>query len=119
MTDLKLDANDDLLIENDDLVLIDGIDAIAMDMQTRLQIFQGEWFLDTRIGVPWFQEIIGQKPRLLVVKSIIRDAILTTPGVTNILDLELDFEGITRSLSISGRCGTVDGEFEFNKEIIL
>jgi hypothetical protein len=119
MTDLKLDANEDLAIEENDLVLIDGLDAIAQDMQTRLQIFQGEWFLDTRIGVPWFQKILGTKGRLLLVKSVIRKSILTTPGVINILDLNFDFEGSTRLLSISGRCGTEEGEFEFTKEIII
>jgi hypothetical protein len=119
MVDFKLDGNDDLLIENNDLVLVDGLDAIAQDMQTRLQIFQGEWFLDTRIGVPWFQKILGSKSRSLVVKSVIRKSILTTPGILNILDLNFEFDGTTRTLSVSGRCGTVEGEFSFNKEIIV
>jgi hypothetical protein len=119
MADLKLDSEDDLAIENNDLVIIDGLDAIVQDLSTRLQFFQGEWFLDTRLGTPWFQKVLGKKPRLLIVKSVVRKAILTTPGVRSILDLNLDFEGVTRLLSITGRVNTVEGEFEFNKELIV
>ena len=119
MADLKLDNTNDLAIEDDDLVIIDGIDAIAQDCEVRLNFFQGEWFLDTRLGVPYYQKILGTKPRLIAVKGILRKAILTTPGILSILDFELDFDASTRRLSTSFRANTVKGEFEFNKELIV
>jgi hypothetical protein len=46
--DLKLTGQKDLEIDAEtfDLVLIDGVDAIAQDCDVRLQFFLGEWFLD-------------------------------------------------------------------------
>lgn len=117
--DIKLNSDHDILIENDALVLVDGLDAIAQDLDICLQTFQGEWFLDTRIGLPWFQKILGQKPRLNAIKSIFRDAILRVNGVSSILDLIIDFENTTRKLSVSFRAGTVEGELPYSKELIL
>ena len=117
--DLKLDENGDLAIENDDLVLVDGLEAIVQDCEVRLNFFFGEWFLDTRLGVPWFQRILGQKPRLVAVKSIIKKAILTTPGILSIIDFDLNWDSARRNLSIEFRANTVEGEFEYNKELII
>jgi hypothetical protein len=117
--DLKLDTNGDIAIENDDLVLIDGVDAIAQDVEIRLTFFLGEWFLDTRLGVPWFQKILGQKPRLGAVKSLLRKAIMTTPGLLGISDFIANYDGVTRKLSVSFTGRAQSGTFDFNKELIV
>lgn len=117
--DLKLDSNGDLAIEDGDLVLIDGVEAIAQDCEVRLKFFQGEWFLDQRLGVPWFQKILGHKPRLNAVSQIIQKAILTTPGILAITDFALDYEGATRTLSISFTGESESGSFDFTTELIV
>jgi len=119
MSDLKLDTNHDLAIENGDLVLVDGVDAIAQDLDVRLQTFQGECFLDTRIGVPYFQSILGQKPRLTAIKGIFRDSVLSTSGVQSISDFTLDYDGSTRELSLSMQVQSVEGSFNYTKELII
>ena len=54
--DLKLDATaHDLIIENYDLVLVDGIDLVRQAIKQRLLLVLEEWFLDDTIGVPWYQ----------------------------------------------------------------
>jgi len=117
--DLKLDSTGDLAIEDNDLVLLDGVDAIAQDVEVRLRFFLGEWFLDTRLGVPYYQKILGQKPRLTAVAGIFRKAILTTPGMLSITNFEIDYDGPTRALSISFRGTSIEGDFLFNKELII
>jgi hypothetical protein len=117
--DLKLDGNHDVLIEDDDLVLVDGVDAVAQDVDIRLQFFLGEWFLDTRLGIPYYQQILGEKPRLGAVASIIRKAIFTTPGVISISDFDPTWDGPSRTLSISTKIESTEGPFVYNKELIL
>lgn len=119
--DLQLDTIGDLRLTDagDDLVLVDGIDAIAQDLTTRLRTFQGEWFLDTRIGMPYFQKVLGQKPRIGVLQSLFGEAILSTPGVNSFNDLSIDYSGVNRVLSISFRADTVSGTLEYKKEFIV
>lgn len=117
--DLKLGTDHDLAIENNDLVLVDGLDAIAQDLRCRLQFFLGEWFLDQRIGMPYFQQILGAKPRLPVIKEIFRKAIMSTPGVLGLNDLSVDYEGTGRSISVAFKARTDTGILTFEEELII
>lgn len=117
--DLKLGPDHDLAIENDDLVLIAGLDAIAQDLRCRLQFFLGEWFLDQRIGIPYFQQILGAKPRIPVVKEIFRKAIMSTPGVLGLNDLSVVYEGTGRSISVSFKARTDVGVLTFEEDLII
>jgi len=119
MADIQLNSDYDLLFENDNLVLIEGKDAIAQDVLIRLQFFQGEWVLDARLGVPYFQKILGAKPNLSVVRSILRKVILGTPGIDSINDLSVTFNSVLRLLEISFTAETKDGIIKFNKELII
>lgn len=119
MVDIKLNGNHDITFEDDELVLVEGKEAIAQDVLVRLQFFQGEWKLDIRIGVPYFQKILGAKPRLTLVRSIIRDAILSTPDIESVNDLIVNFTLSTRVLSVSFTAETADGVVEFNKDLII
>jgi len=117
--DLKLDTAHDLDFTAGDFALLEGTNAIAQSCKVRLQFFQGEWFLDQRLGVPWFQKILGQKPRLNVVSQIIQKAILLTDGILAIKNFELDYSGATRTLSISFIGESESGSFEFKTELIV
>lgn len=119
MADLKLTASGDLEIERDSLVLIDGVDAVAQDLLLRLRFFKGEWFLDTRLGMPYFQKLLGVKPNASVVKNIFRTAIQNTPGVLTINDLSVDYNGQTRAVRVGFRVQAEDGELVFNKDLIV
>jgi len=118
--DIKLDDSGDLVIGTDgDLVLVTGIDAIAQDLKTRLLFFKGEWDLDTRLGVPYFEEILKKAPDLNVVRSIYNDVITSTEGVLFVDDLTLEYDGPTRRLSVSFSCQTTEGPLTFEDELII
>lgn len=118
--DLKLDDNGDLEIGNDgDLILIDGIDSIAQHLLISLKFFRGEWFLDLRIGFPYFEEVLRKAPDLNVVRLLFREAILATEGVLAVTDLALDYDGTTRGLSVSFRAQTSEGPLDFDQELII
>ena len=117
--DIGVDYTNDIAIVDDDLELVDGVEAIGQDVGCRLLTFLGEWFLDSRIGMPYFTKILGQKPRLAAVESIFREAILSTPGIITVSDLEIGFEGTTRVLSVSFHADTTEGPLEYNKEFVI
>jgi len=118
--DIKLDANGDIEIGNSgDLVLVTGLDAIAQDLRTRILFFKGEWALDTRLGVPYFEEILKKAPDLNVVRAIYNDVITSTEGVFSVNNLDLEYDGITRRLSVSFSCQTIEGPLTFEDELII
>lgn len=119
--DLKLDpATGDLDLSSGTIELVDGVDAIGQQVAIRLQFFLGEWFLDERIGLPYFEEIIGQKLRKNIVDEIFKDTILTVPGIAKFEAFSLLFDGITRTLTISFTATTDTSEpLVFERAFIL
>jgi hypothetical protein len=60
-----------------------------------------EWFLDLRQGIPYYREILIKNPNLLLVRSIFRQAIQDTAGISAVPDLTLSINSSTRRLTLS------------------
>lgn len=104
----------DVLFQNGDLVLIDGRDAIRQDVIQRLRSFQGEWFLDTTWGVPYFQQIFVPNYDQSKIDALFIDTILGTPGVTQLDSYSFSIDRATRVLTISFRAETTSGTIQYN-----
>lgn len=121
MSDIKLDADGDLFLDdNGSIVLVTGDDAIVQQLKIRFRFALGEWFLDTRLGLPIFQEVLVKNPNLTRVRGIYRQLITTTPGIESIEKFALTLDSPTRKLSLSFTARKTDGELlEFNDEFII
>jgi len=120
--DIKIDtATGDLAIENGDLVLLDGPEAIAQHLRIRLRFFKGDWFLDTRIGIPYFEQILIKAPNENVVRAIFRKVILETPGVEGLRSLSFTYDGAARRLTTEFDADIVgaDVPISFVEEMII
>lgn len=113
--DIKLES-DDIDVSTGDLVLVTGTDAIRQHITIRLRFFLREWFLDQRVGVPYYEEVLIKNPSAQVVTSIFREVVAETPGVLEVNDLELSYEGTTRILSVSFSARVTDSEAPLNYE---
>lgn len=121
MADLKLDLTGDLDVTNGEVTLTSGIDSIIQDVAVRLKTFLGEWFLDQRVGIPYFQNILIKNPNLPVIQTIFQQAILETEGVLSITNFEFNFDTASRQLDISFEAKTDDLDtfiFEFSEFIL-
>ena len=121
--DLKLTTEDDLDLSTNDLQLIeDEDDAVVQHILIRMRFFRGEWFLDTRIGMPYFSDILVNNQNLDAIRGFYRDTVLATPGIAEITEgIELDFDTPTRKLSVAfaaRRTGS-DTILRFDEEFIL
>ena len=92
--DLTLDATGNLLFVTDEL------EELRQRLTHRLRFFRGEWFLDTRLGVPFFEDILVKNPRRELVTSILREVILKTDGVASIKTFTLDIDNATRAATV-------------------
>jgi hypothetical protein len=89
----------DLALTNGRLSLVTGTTEKGQKLFNRLRLFEGEWFLDTRVGVPWFEIVLVKSPDLEVVKRLLRRVILDTPGIVDVTELNVSFDRGERVLT--------------------
>lgn len=57
--------------------------AIAQDVACACRLFLGELYYDTTDGIPYFQEILGHRPPMSLLKASLSAASLSVPGVAS------------------------------------
>ncbi len=102
LKDWRIDpATGDMDLTSKRATLIDGVDAIAQRLRIRLGFWLGEWFLDTRQGFPFIQNVAGQKrPNMRLIERLYRRAILGCPGVSKIISFSISVVAKTRTAAI-------------------
>lgn len=104
------DASGDLSLAGGSLSLTTTLkDYVVAHIAECLSMFAGEWYLDTREGVPYFQ-IVSNRPDLSLLRSLFRRAVLAVPGVADVKAISLVFDGKTRALSVTVSVTLTDGE---------
>lgn len=63
---------------------ITGPDAVLQRVKVRFRFFLGEWFLDQRLGIPYYRDILIKNPDILLITTIFRRVLTTTPGVARV-----------------------------------
>lgn len=104
MITLKLnDATHDIDLTNGSPSLIDGREHDRQDIDTALQLFKGEWFLDPAKGVPYFDRILIKAMNEGDVLSLLRAYLLRRSSVQVVQELEVDSDPTTtRGIAIRG-----------------
>lgn len=88
-----LDSNNDIIVKNGTFQLVkDGAETVQ-HVRTRLQFYLGEWFLDLTAGTPYFEQIFTKPTNLANIESILKEKILSTPGVSALLYFRMQYEG--------------------------
>lgn len=102
MKNLYLDeATNDLVIEAGNIKMTTTeTEAVAQKIQSRLQVVQGEWFLDNTIGIPWFTKIFKKNPDFNEIKTLLLVAITNTTGVASVTEFTPKYSRATRLYSV-------------------
>jgi hypothetical protein len=113
MKDLKLNKTSwDLEYTNGDLVIIEDQDVVEQSIKIALLTNLGEWTYDTEAGTGWITQIMGKNSTEGVVEAEIRRVVLGVDGVTEVTDVEIDLDAVTRSLTVTARVATIFGDTE-------
>lgn len=107
-TDIALDADDDLDIENGGR-LVYGNEGVAQGIKYAVNLHKGEWFADLLAGIPWAandvvtddEAILGNPVNEQRIRDEVRKTIAAVPGVKTIESISFDFNARTRKLSMS------------------
>ncbi|KQV83229.1 hypothetical protein [Rhizobium sp. Root1220] len=101
-------TNDLYLTADGNLATVSDAHAVGQHVRQRLSTFSGEWFLDTTVGVPWLDQILGRAYDPALAESLVKAEILDTDGVTEITSFSVGFDRNTRGLIIrSVEAGTI------------
>lgn len=92
------------------LVLVqDEAQQAATEIRNKLAFVMGEYFLDTRQGVPYQVFVWKKNPDLLLVKQMFRQVFLSVQTVSEVLSLDTSLDKRTRELSFSFRVRATNG----------
>lgn len=83
---------------------------VAQNITIRLKLIQGEWFLNTQLGVPWFEKIFVKNPDLSAIDIIIKSVISETPEVTGIVAYSSQILRASRKIKITVIATTIYSE---------
>jgi hypothetical protein len=101
-----------------DLVFVNGecpttgdmIDRVVQRLYIRLRTFFGEWFLNVQYGVPWLEEILGQRAPKSRVDMIIQNQILSEDEVKQITEFSSTMNNSVRDYRCSFRVKVASGQ---------
>lgn len=109
----KLDNTGDLAIEDDSLVMIEGLEEIRQLLMSRLNTFYSEYFLNRSIGIPYFEVVFEKRIKPSIIYSLFVDVIINTDGVLELSNLEIDVDYEKRQGTVEVECRVDTGFINF------
>jgi hypothetical protein len=88
---------------------IDSPEAVGQSVETRLRLWAGEWFLDITEGTQYQTNVLGTG-KSQSAGPIIRQRILETEGVTDIMSFDLNIDADNRKLTVLSTIDTIYGQ---------
>ena len=105
--DLAMDmATGDLVLHDGDVLLIDNAERVAQQILITLRFWLGEWFLDTKDGIPYLEYVLVKLPNLLHIRQIFTEAMEKVDGVKRVEEMNLAFDVKNRSLRVDYEAST-------------
>ena len=113
----KLDPSGDYTLGTGGDFLVDSPETVAQAVLTRLKLWRSEWFIDTSDGTPWATEVLGKRNQNKNPDAIIKQRILKTQGVKEIIEYTSTFDGDTRTLKFSATINTIYGVVKITENL--
>lgn len=110
LVDLRLSGGDLYVSPGGDVSLLTTLaESVRQRLTIKLQLFLGEWFLNTRLGVPYFRDVLVKNPNFSLIRTLFRGLILSDPDVVAISAMTLDHDAALRHLSVDFEAVIRDG----------
>ncbi len=97
----------DLHLTEGTSTIVEGDEATAQEVGSRLLLFRGSYFLDLDEGLPWYQEILEKGIGNGRIRELIRQAILSHPAVVDVPKIDL-VRGANRAASLTFEARTTE-----------
>ncbi|MCH8821325.1 hypothetical protein IID23_02255 [Patescibacteria group bacterium] len=107
-----LDENNDMILENGQFKTVDNGAEVPQLVRSRLLTYLEEWYLDSTVGVPYFQLLLIKPFDLNQSESVLKQTIIETEGVQTLLTFESTFERTSRGYTVQASFETIYGSVE-------
>ena len=57
--------------------------SLAQDAASAIKLFKGEYWYETDLGIPYFEEVLGYNPPVNLLRTLFVDAAMTVPNVAS------------------------------------
>jgi hypothetical protein len=115
---LKISIDGDLDISSKSLALTTTlIEYVGQRLTQRLRFFLGEWFLDVRLGIPYFRYAFVKKPDTALLASIFARIIRGTAGVSALRSISVKVDSKTRIGTVEFEAVLSSGEVLSNSSL--
>lgn len=107
-----LDQDGDYVFGRGKHAYLEGAEAVAQAIKTRLLLLYAEWWEDRQDGLPLWEKILttsGGKNSLQAVDYLFKDRISNTTGVLALLGYESDFNDKSRRYTFKAAVETLYG----------
>lgn len=112
MIDFKL-TDRQITFQSGDLQYVDGAERVRQQIEFRLSLFRGEWFLDGDFGTPYFQSILGKQLTINGAINAIRTEIMAVEGVTGLSNFTWNLDRQNRLLTVTFEAQTDYGFVQY------
>lgn len=99
MTCFSIPGDMALNAEESDCVFIEGLDAVAQQIETGAQVFAGTWHFDLGAGLD-IENIFVKDPDLRLIRLAFYDFLAGVPGVLAVTSANLRVSNETRTLFV-------------------
>jgi hypothetical protein len=110
---LRLDSSYDPVFEPS--AELSDLEAVRQAVQTRILLFEGEWWENLNEGTPMFQLILGYrqfKGNQQVAALAITKRIMGTPYVSSVSNILVGFDPVKRRMTFTATVITTFGTFQ-------
>jgi len=102
----RVDASGDMVFGGNQAAFWqDAPDGVAQVVESRLNLWEGQWYLDAAEGTPYQTQVLGKRTEA-TRDPVLRARILETPGVTEIAADSSTLNRETRALAVSATINT-------------
>ena len=102
MIDLKLDKiTHDIDISTNDIEIINDYNYLEQKIKVELLFFFAEWFLDTTIGIKFWETVFIDNPNLTLVDNLFKTSLLEINGVNELLSYDSEYDSTTRNFTLN------------------
>lgn len=102
----RVDQNGDMIFGGDQAAFLrDTPDAVAQIVESRLNLWEAQWYLDLDEGTPYQTQVLGKRTEA-TRDPVLRARISDTPGVVEIASYNSVLNRETRGFTVSARIDT-------------